>query len=717
MPHGQSLIMNGEIILSGYVIADGDACWFDDDCGPSGYFWPSQVREALSMVNGRAVLRLNSAGGDPYAGEAIRAMLAQHPGGVEVIVEGVAASAASLLFMGGARRVMSAGSMLMIHDPQRLVWANEDEMRRQADLIRLLADTYAAVYGAAAGMSAEKVRKLMKAETWFNAAEAVASGFAHAVQADLAQPAGTATDAAAMSLDVARAQFSTMQHGMAVMAARKNSGAAAPGPSAAAGGSPALMAISEEAVMPNETPAAVTAATPAPVAPVVAIAPVAPATMALTPEMAVQKDRQNRKDVMTMAAPFMASGVLTAAEVEAVIDAGTPAGEAGQKFMAIMAAAQPPVSRSQVSITRDEVDTRRTGMRMALEAQFSRATPADDRARPYMVMTLVEMAAAASGYKGPLRTAGDKINALMAGTHTTSDFTGIFENALNKALLDRYQVHQPTYRKIARKKNFNDFRVHPMVRAGDFPNLLPIGEGGEIKFGTFGEKRETAILSPYGVGLNISRQMFINDDTGAISDLINDYGSRVAMFEEATFYAFMAAATLASDSAAIWVAAATRGATAAGNLTSSGTAITVAALGIGQAVLRTQKGIESSSGAADGIKLNLTPKILLVSPTKEVEALQYVTAITPAAASNVNVFTNKLEVVVSAELSGNGWYLFADPNLPGGQCFVYGYLNGAEAPRLRTDEPFGVQGWSMTLEHDFGLGAVDFRGTYKNAGA
>jgi len=327
-----------------------------------------------------------------------------------------------------------------------------------------------------------------------------------------------------------------------------------------------------------------------------------------------------------------------------------------------------------------------------------------------MAMSLVEMAALSGGYKGPLRTAGDRINAMMAGVHSNSDYPGIFENALNKALLDRYQVHQPTYRKIARKKSFNDFRAHPMVRAGDFPNLLPVGVGGEIKFGTFGEKRETAILSPYAVGLNFERQMFLNDDTGAISDLINDYGSRVAVFEEATFYAFMASATLASDTLAVWLAAATRGATAAGNLTSSGTAISVDSLGVGQAVMRKQTGI-------DGAKLNLAPKILLVGPDKEIQAKQFVTAITPALGASVNPFAGQLEVVVSAEVSGNNWYLFADPNMPGGQCFVYGYLNGAEAPRLRTDQPFGMQGWSMTLEHDFGLGAVDYRGSYKNVGA
>lgn len=696
MKNGQDLIMNGEIILSGYVISDSDATWFGDD---GGCFCPQMVRDALSGFSGAATVRLSSDGGDPFAGEAIRSILSQHPGGVTVIVEGVAASAASLLFMGAAKRIMSAGSLLMIHDPSTMAWGTEAELLAQAAVTGQLADTYAAVYGKAAGITTEQARRIMKAETWLNAEQAVAAGFSDEVLAE----GHTNASQAAMTMEAARASFMQMTRSMVAMSARKNSGLqpAAPEPSAAAGGSPAMTATSEEAAMPNETPAAGAAVQ----------TPAAAVTMAAqSPEAAILAERTRQREIRTMAHPFLASMALTQAQVDAEIDAGTPVSDASTRFMALMAAAQPAISRAPATILRDEVDTRRAGMEAALVAQFTRNAPVDDRARPYMAMSLAEMAAHSAGYKGPMRSAGDRINAMMAGTHTTSDYTGIFENALNKALLDRYQVHQPTYRKIARKKSFNDFRVHPMVRAGDFPNLQPVGEGGEIKFGTFGEKRETAILSPYGVGLNFSRQMFINDDTGAISDLINDYGSRVAVFEEATFYAFMASATLASDGLAIWLAAITRGATATGNLASAGTAISVAALGVGQSAMRKQTGI-------DGAKLNLTPKILLVSPDKEIEAKQFVTQITPALGSSVNPFAGQLEVVVSAELSGNAWYLFADPGMPGSQCFVYGYLNGAEAPRLRTDQPFGVQGWSMTLEHDFGLGAVDFRGTFKNAGA
>lgn len=685
------MVQGGEIVLSGYVVADADAMFYGE---MGGYFTPKMVRDALSGMTGTVTVRISSDGGDPFAGEAIRSALAQHPGGVDMVVEGLAASAASLIFMAGMTRRMSRGSLLMIHDPAMLAIGNEADMLKTADTLGKIADTYAAVYGAAAGMTTEAARKVMRAETWFSADAALEAGFATEVMPEAVIP-----DQAAMTMEAAKASFRQMQLGMAAMVARKNSDAQAPGQSAAAGGQPAIMAISQESVMDNLTPAAVPAATPVPVAPV---------AMAVSAEAILMAERARVSEIRMMSRPFVASGALAEAEVDEVVDAGVPASEAGQKFLTKMSAAQAPIARG--SIVRDEVDTRRVGMTEALTAQFLHRNPTDDRANAYMGMTIAEMSGRSGGYLGSLRSAGDRINAMMAGVHTTGDYTGIFENALNKALLDRYQVHLPTYRKIARKKSFNDFRVHPMVRAGDFPNLLPVGVGGEIKFGTFGEKRETAILSPYGVGINFERQMFLNDDTGAISDLINDYGSRVAVFEEATFYAFLASATLSSDGLAVWLAAATRGFTAAGNLVSTGTVISIAALGIGQAAMRKQTGI-------DGAKLNLTPKYLLVGPDKEIEAKQFVTQITPALGGSVNPFSGQLEVIVSAEVTGNNWYLFAEPNLPGGQCFVYGYLNGAEAPRLRTDQPFGIQGWSMTLEHDFGLGAVDFRGTFKNVGA
>src|SRR5690606_26391084 len=109
--------------------------------------------------------------------------------------------------------------------------------------------------------------------------------------------------------------------------------------------------------------------------------------------------------------------------------------------------------------------------------------------------------------------------------------------------------------------------------------------------------------------------------------------------------------------------------------------------------------------SVDGNDLGLLPAILLVSPDKLTEAQQIVAPIQADQAGNVNPFAGRLEVVATAKITGNAWYLFADP--ADAPCFVYGYLEGASAPRARMEEPFGRQGMQISLEHDFGVGAID----------
>ncbi|MDN5568033.1 MAG: Clp protease ClpP, partial [Paracoccus sp. (in: a-proteobacteria)] len=140
MRTGSDLIFNGELVLSGNVIEDSHVGWmWDEDV----FFAPSMVRQALGALGeGEVTVRLNSIGGHVNAGEQIRAMLGAHPGGCRIIVEGIAASAASLILMAGTERIMSAGSHIMIHDPSGVIFGNEDDARRQADQLAVIANTY-----------------------------------------------------------------------------------------------------------------------------------------------------------------------------------------------------------------------------------------------------------------------------------------------------------------------------------------------------------------------------------------------------------------------------------------------------------------------------------------------------------------------------------------------------------------------------------------------
>jgi hypothetical protein len=357
-------------------------------------------------------------------------------------------------------------------------------------------------------------------------------------------------------------------------------------------------------------------------------------------------------------------------------------------------------------VVRDEAETRRAAMIEAMAYRMGAEVPQagpSEVARGFMdFVDVPEFAAAAMGYRGRLATVREREDLLTRAFHTTSDFPNIFGSAINTVLERRYALAPQTYRAISRRRDFMDFRPHYAVGIGEFPMLEKLTEAGEIKFGTFGESKEMIAVIPYAKGIRVTRQMLVNDRLGAIAEIMGGYGRTVSRFEEITFYAMMLSAnTRLSDNQVVFHAD-------HNNLAGAGAAIGVASLGAGRAAMRKQKNI-------DGAQLNIAPSTLLVSPDKETEAQQYLAVIVANDSAKVNPMASSLDLVVAGQLSGNAWYLFASPeDVP---TYQWGYLDGYTAPRVRLDEPFGTQGIGMTVEHDFGVGAVDFRGGYKNPGA
>lgn len=169
------LVDGSEIVLTGTV----GQIWWDDD-----HFTYADVLIALAQIgrNTHATVRVNSGGGIASEGAAIHAALSMHRGGVDVVIEGWAASAASLLAMAGQRVVMRPGAILMIHDPSGLTWGPADEHRASADALDTLGDAYAQIYADKAGKTVPDVRAMMKREVWMGPDEAVAQGFADAAE-------------------------------------------------------------------------------------------------------------------------------------------------------------------------------------------------------------------------------------------------------------------------------------------------------------------------------------------------------------------------------------------------------------------------------------------------------------------------------------------------------------------------------------------------------
>lgn len=121
---------------------------------------------------------INSVGGSAFAGVALYNALSQHPGEVTCYVQGLAASAASLVAMAG-NTVMCTGSMMMIHSPSTIAMGNAAELRKQADVLDKVQGALAEIYTKKTGKSAADVNALLDGETWMTAAEAVAAGFAN----------------------------------------------------------------------------------------------------------------------------------------------------------------------------------------------------------------------------------------------------------------------------------------------------------------------------------------------------------------------------------------------------------------------------------------------------------------------------------------------------------------------------------------------------------
>lgn len=126
---------------------------------------------------------VNSPGGDAFDGIALYNALAAHPAHVTVDVQGLAASAASIVAMAGNQRIMRPGSTMMIHDAMMFAGGNAAELRKAADSLDVISEGIAGVYAAAAGGTVDTWRDAMLAETWLTADEAVAAGLAHSVEA------------------------------------------------------------------------------------------------------------------------------------------------------------------------------------------------------------------------------------------------------------------------------------------------------------------------------------------------------------------------------------------------------------------------------------------------------------------------------------------------------------------------------------------------------
>jgi ATP-dependent Clp protease protease subunit len=130
-------------------------------------------------------VRINSGGGDVFAGVAIHSMLKRHQANVTVYIDGLAASIASIIAMAGDKVIMPKGSMMMIHNPWSFTGGDANDFRKMADTLDAIRDSMIPIYADKTGMTSEEIIALLDAETWLSAEEAVEMGFATEVEDSL----------------------------------------------------------------------------------------------------------------------------------------------------------------------------------------------------------------------------------------------------------------------------------------------------------------------------------------------------------------------------------------------------------------------------------------------------------------------------------------------------------------------------------------------------
>ena len=178
----------GEITLYGDVCSRQPVDWWTGEPVPGLYITPEGFMEDLAAVKNksRITVKLNSCGGDLYTGIAIHNALKALPGEVNVVVEGIAASAASVIMCAGKTVTVYPGSLIMIHGVSVMLWdaMNIQDMKQLMKGMEASERAVAEIYNAKTGIDTDTLRGMMTKETWFTGREAVEKGFADALKED-----------------------------------------------------------------------------------------------------------------------------------------------------------------------------------------------------------------------------------------------------------------------------------------------------------------------------------------------------------------------------------------------------------------------------------------------------------------------------------------------------------------------------------------------------
>ncbi len=305
----------------------------------------------------------------------------------------------------------------------------------------------------------------------------------------------------------------------------------------------------------------------------------------------------------------------------------------------------------------------------------------------------------------------------LQAAFSTASLPGILSNIANKMLLEGYNYVEDAWRQICKIASVNDFKEHTRYRMTSDFQFLPVGPDGELKHGKISEQQFGQKADTHGIMFALTRQMIINDDMGAFTDIPRQIGIGAAESIADAAWTRVLSNPTQSDTKTFFHADHKNYA--------SGTDTVLSVDGLTAAEV-----LFLSQTKPNGKPLGVAPSILLVPTALKVLAELLMTSLKLNETTTANKpkpqdnpHAGKFKVVSSTYLSNSSftgysnkaWYLFADPNrLP---AIEVAFLNGVDRPTVeKTDADFSTLGINFRGFIDFGVREQDHRGAVKMKG-
>ncbi len=651
------------------IYGDIGESWYGDTIAAADF-----VREIAALDVDQLVVRINSYGGSVTDGIAIHNALKRHKARVTTVVDGIAASIASLIAMAGDTIEMAENAMLMIHAPWGYQSGNSAAMREYADMLDSWADAMSTTYAAKTGTDKATILALLTdgKDHWYTAEQALAEKFIDVTISALPVAASASLNS------FIKARFASFP---------------LPATPAASVAPTATTPPTKEIPMPAPNPAADPAA-----------ALQDPAQIAAA---ALAADKSRRTSISAAFAKFTGSEGVPALMAACADDHACTVEQANTKLLAHLGQGAAPVAGSYIVTLEDARDKFRAGAAASVLAKAGLAK--DDRANNYRSFNLMDLARECLAQAGVKSGGMDKMAMVSAAfTHTGSDFPLLLANVAEKAMMKGYEEAEETFQLWTAVGSLGDFKPGKRVDLNTFPTLPKIQDGAEYTYADIGERGETVQLATYGKMFSITRQTIINDDIDAFSKIPRRMGRAAIRTVGDLVYAILTSNPAMSDNVALFHAT-------HGNLMAA-TGISTGAVDAMQVAMGLQKD-------ATGSVLNITLAKLLVplalrGTASVVRTSEYEVGAATKNNTTPNSVRETFEVIADARLdaaSATAWYGTA--NAATNDTIEVSYLDGNQAPTLEQQNGWNIDGVEMKVRLDAGVKALDFRTMQRNPGA